>query len=313
MVDSTPHKSAMMRRRPRGERSVRADQALHGQGDGTTLADQPYDRRRLSYATTFDNGFQRRFIQAMELFTGKLKLLRLIRKFEAMGVPHGQEFWSRALKVMGIDLITPQDEIENIPATGPLVIVANHPHGLVDGMVLGELIGKQRTDYKILTRNLLTGVAEIEQFMIPVPFAHQEDALQLNLDMRKAAMDHLADGGCIVIFPSGVVASSDTAFGPVIEREWNPFTAKMIQRSKATVVPVFFPGQNSRWYQIANSISATIRQGLLLFEVRHALNKPQRPVVGAPISPDVLSEWSGNPRGFVAWLREQTLALKSKV
>lgn len=303
----------MMATRPRGGRAAQRADQLQGQGDGTALEDQPYDRRRLSYATTFENGFQRRTIQVMELFTGKLRLLRLIRKFEAMGVPHGQEFWSRALAVMGIELVTPENEIANIPATGSLVIVANHPHGLVDGMVLGELIGRVRTDYKILTRNLLTGVAEIEQFMIPVPFAHQEDALQLNLDMRKAAMDHLAAGGCIVLFPSGVVASSDTMFGPVIEREWNPFTAKMIQRSKATVLPIYFPGQNSRWYQMANQISATIRQGLLLFEVRHALNKPQRPVVGKPIGPDVLPEWSGNQRGFVAWLREKTLALKSQI
>lgn len=313
MVESTPHKSVMMRRRPRRNAAAQAEPAFRGQGDGTTLADQPYDRRRLSYATTFDNAFQRHVIQTMEFFTGKLKLLRLIRRFEAMGVPHGQGFWGQALGVMGIDLTTPQAEIDNIPAEGPLVIVANHPHGLVDGMVLAELIGRRRTDYKILVRNLLTGVAEIEQFMIPVPFAHQEDALQLNLDMRKAAMDHLADGGCIVLFPSGVVATSETMFGPVIEAEWNPFTAKMIQRSKAAVLPIYFPGQNSRWYHMANRVSATIRQGLLLFEVRHALNKPQRPVVGEPMAAESLSEWSGNQRGFVAWLREKTLGLSEKV
>ncbi|WP_193139810.1 MULTISPECIES: lysophospholipid acyltransferase family protein [unclassified Meridianimarinicoccus] len=270
----------------------------------------PYDKRKLSYASTFDNGFQTTLIKSMEWATGKLTLLRLIRQFEREGVPMGQAFWRKALATMGIELTTPEDQIRRIPAEGPVIIVANHPHGLVDGMVLAELIGRVRQDYKILTRSLLTGVEEIREFMIPVPFPHEPDALQQNLEMRRRSMDHLADGGVIVLFPSGVVASSDTLMGPAVERDWNPFTAKMIQRSKAKVVPVFFPGQNSRAYQIANQMSATLRQGLLIHEVVHALNKPQRPVVGPPFDDEAIRVWGSNPRGFVAWLREQTLALR---
>ena len=272
-----------------------------------------YDRRNLSYANTFTNPFKRLSIQIMELFTGKLHLLYLIRKFERGGVQFGQGFWKDALDVMGIELQTPQEQLDRIPKTGPVIVVANHPHGLVDGMVLAETIGRVRTDYKILTRSLLTGVNAIDQFMIPVPFPHEEDALQQNLEMRRKAMEHLKDGGVIVLFPSGVVAASDTWFGPAIEKEWNPFTAKMIQRSGASVVPIFFPGQNSRAYQIANQISPTIRQGLLIYEVRHALYKPQAPVVGDPFDADEIKQWGSNPRGFVAWLREQTLSLKSQV
>jgi putative hemolysin len=297
---------------PDGQAETSGDPApaLRGQGDGGNLADQPYDGRRLSYATTFTNPVQVRVIQTMEALTGRMRLLRLIRRFEAMGVPHGQAFWSQALGVMGIELATPPEEIARIPREGPLVITANHPHGLVDGMVLAEMIGRVRTDYKILTRSLLTGVGEIEQFMIPVPFAHEPDALAQNLQMRKRAMAHLADGGVIVLFPSGVVAASRTLFGPAVEREWNPFTAKMIARSGAAVLPVYFPGQNSRWYQMANQVSATLRQGLLLHEVVHALNKPQRPRVGHPIPPGEIAARSGNTRAFMAWLREQTLALR---
>ena len=308
LVDTTPNR---LRRNAQQVAPRPQRQLLGGQGDGGNLSDQPYDRRRLSYASTFPNPIQQRTIQAMELFTGKLPLLRLIRKFEAMGVPHGQAFWAQALGVMGIELTTPAEEIARIPREGPLVITANHPHGLVDGMVLAELIGRVRTDYKILTRSLLTGVGEIDMFMLPVPFAHDPDALQQNLEMRKRAMDHLGDGGAIVLFPSGVVASSETMFGPAIEAEWNPFTAKLIQRSGAQVLPIKFPGSNSRWYQIANRISPTIRQGLLLFEVRHALNKPQRPIVGEPLSPDEIKQWAGNPRGFMTWLRDRTLALET--
>ena len=240
-----------------------------GQGDGTDLADQAYDRRRLSYATTFTNPFQQKAIQAIEVATAKFHLLRKIRKFEAMGVPHGQPFWAQALGVMGIELTTPPEEIARIPKEGPLVVTANHPHGLVDGMVLAELIGRVRQDYKILTRSLLTGVGEIDQFMIPVPFAHDPDALDKNLEMRRLAMQHLKAGGVVVLFPSGVVASADTFMGPAVERPWNVFTSKLIVRSGATVLPIRFTGQNSRMYQIASLVSPTIRQGFraIAFEI----------------------------------------------
>lgn len=271
----------------------------------------PYDKRKLSYAHSFDNMLQANTIRVMEWFTGKITLLRKIRKFEREGVPRGQAFWAQALRHMGIELDLPAADLARIPATGPLIVVSNHPHGLVDGMVLAEVIGRVRTDYKILTRNLLTGVEEITEFMIPVPFPHEDNALAKNLEMRRSAMDHLGAGGTIALFPSGSVASSDTAFGPVVEGEWNPFTAKLIQRSGARVLPIFFPGANSRAYQIANQISPTLRQGLLLHEVVHAMNRAQSPVIGSIIERDEIEAWAGNPRGFVAWLRERTLALKT--
>src|SRR5690606_14175153 len=117
-------------------------------------------------------------------------------------------------------------------------------------------------------------------------------------------------GGVVALFPSGVVATSATAFGPVEEAEWNVFTAKMIHRSGAQVVPIYFPGTNSRWYHVANALSATLRQGLLLHEVVHACRRPHRPVVGDAISALEAADWKARPREFMAWLRDRTLALK---
>jgi len=281
-------------------------------GQGATPPDHaPYDKRKLSYANTFTNPWKANTIRALEWATGKIPLIQLVRRFERAGVPDGQAFWPQALAHMRIDLQTPLEQIARIPRKGPVIVVANHPHGLVDGMILAEIIGRVRTDYKILTRSLLTGVKEITQFMIPVPFPHEENAREKGLAMRALAMEHLKTGGLIALFPSGVVAASETAFGPAVEAGWNPFTAKMIQRSGATVVPVYFPGQNSRAYQLANRISPTLRQGLLIHEVMHACGRPQSPVVGEPITPDMVRSWSGKQREFVAWLRETTLALKS--
>jgi putative hemolysin len=279
-------------------------------GPATGTVAKAYDKKRLSYAGTFTNPWKANTIRVIEWLTAKLKLLYLIRKFERKGAPYGQPFWPQALEIMGIDVRTPDDQVARIPATGPLVVVANHPHGLVDGMVMAELIGRVRTDYKILTRSLLTGIPEIAEFLIPVPFPHEANAREESLAMRNECMNHLKAGGVIVLFPAGKVAASETFFGPAIEAEWNPFTAKMVARSGATVLPMYFSGHNTRLYLIANKLSATLRQGLLLHEIKAALNKPQKPVIGHPLHPDEMREGLKNASGFLAWLREHTLALR---
>tara|TARA_R110002051_G_scaffold20631_3_gene55965 strand:- start:2876 stop:3754 length:879 start_codon:yes stop_codon:yes gene_type:complete len=270
-----------------------------------------YNRGSLTYSNTFDSPVKRNIIRGIELLTGKIRIARLVRRFEKMGTFKGQAFWRATLDVMGIDLLTPADQLARIPKTGPVIFVANHPHGLVDGMILADLIGRVRDDYRILTRSLLTGIDEdAASYMIPVPFPHEPEAQKKMVDMRRAAMDHLKAGGIVALFPSGVVASSDSMMGPAIEREWNVFTAKMIRTSGAAVVPCFFPGSNSRAYQMANRISATLRQGLLLHEIVHALNKPQKPVVGEPIDPVEITARVSDPRAFMAWLRAHTLGLQ---
>ena len=279
-----------------------------GETDNTI---EVYDRRTLTYANSFDDPWTATAIRVIEWFTGKITILRMVRKFERQNGEHrGQKFWKGALDVMGIDLTTPREQLVNIPKEGPVVVVANHPHGMVDAMILAELIGRVREDYRILTRSVLTGLDETAtSFMIPVPFPHDPEAQRKMVEMRAQAMDYLKKGGVVALFPSGVVSSSDTAFGPVIEREWNVFTAQLIRRSGARVVPIFFPGANSRWYQVANRVSAIWRQGLLLHEIVKSCNKPQSPVIGAPLTDEEMESLHSNPRGFMSWLRAHTLGL----
>ncbi|MFW8635020.1 lysophospholipid acyltransferase family protein [Cribrihabitans pelagius] len=270
-----------------------------------------YDRRTLTYANSFDDRWTALAIKAIEWCTGKISILRMVSKFERQNARYrGQKFWRGALNIMGIELQTPQAQIENIPADGPVVIVANHPHGMVDGMIFADLIGRRRLDYRILTRSVLTGLDEAAtSFMIPVPFPHDPEAQRKMVEMRGKAMAHLKAGGAVALFPSGVVMSSDSWFGPAEEREWNVFTAQLIRRSGARVVPIYFPGHNSRWYQIACRISPVLRQGLLLHEIVRSCNKPQKPVVGKPLTDAQMERLHSDPRGFMAWLREHTLAL----
>ncbi len=279
---------------------------------GATVNFSKYDRSAISYASTFEDPRKAAVIRTIEALTGKLTILRLVREFERRGAPQGQAFWRAALDVMGIEIQTPQYQLDRIPREGPVVVVANHPHGMVDGMIFADLIGRVRSDYRILTRSLLTAIDEVAgSYMIPVPFPHDPDAQRKYVEMRTSAMDFLDEGGVVALFPAGGVAASETFFGPAIEGEWNVFTAKMIRRSGASVLPIRFTGQNSRAYQIANQISPMLRQGLLLHEIVHALNKPQAPIIGEPLHPSDFEAWVSDPRGFMAWLRAHTLALES--
>ena len=227
-----------------------------------------YDMRRLSYSGTFTNPAKVLTIRAIEWTTAKVKLLSMIRSFERSGAPVGVAFWSKAIRHMGIRVDTPPEEIARIPKTGPVVVVANHPHGLVDGMIMAEMVSRVRGDFRILTRSLLTGIPEVEEFMIPVPFPHEPNARQLGLEMRDLTMAHLKNGGLVILFPAGKVAMSETWFGPAVEAEWNVFTHKIIRGSGATILPIHFTGQNSRAFLIANKLADTLRQGLLLYEIK---------------------------------------------
>ncbi len=311
-MDQSIEKMTPARNAGRHSDSERTQATATG-GQGTPedpVLNHTYSKRDLSYATTFDNKLQATFIRAMELFTGKLQVFRMIRKFERMGAPTGIEFWTGALKAMGIDVLTPQEQIDRIPKTGPVIVVANHTHGLVDGMIMAHLIGSVRSDFQILTRSVLTGLDQAaSSFLIPVPFPHEPDAQQKGKEMRAKALERLREGGVVALFPSGIVAASDTWFGPPVEAEWNVFTAQLIRKTGATVVPMRFRGGNTRAYNIANKISATLRQGLLIHEIVKACNKPASPTIGEPLTEDQLTRLKSDPRGFIAWLRNHTLTL----
>lgn len=295
-----------------------ADSAQDGDNSRTTQAGKKvgevYDRRTLTYANSFDHRWISLAIRSIEMVSGKLTVLRMVKKFEKQNVKfHGQKFWRGVLDVMGIELQTPAEQLRNIPTDGPVVVVANHPHGMVDGMILADLVGRVRQDYRILTRSVLTGLDEAAtSFMIAVPFPHDPEAQRKMVEMRAKAMAHLKEGGVVALFPSGVVMSSDSWFGPAIEAEWNVFTAQLIRRSGARVVPIFFPGSNSRAYQIANRISGVLRQGLLLHEIVRSCHRPQAPIVGKVLNDEQMAQLNSDPRGFMVWLRQHALSLGGK-
>lgn len=271
-----------------------------------------YKSRDITYAGTVPQRWGPPVIRTTEWFTGKLRILLMVREFERRGGAQGRAFWPVALDILRIRLTTPEAQIARIPATGPVVLVANHAHGMIDGIMMAELISRVRGDFQIISRELPTGVDDVvAAHLIPAPFPDDPDAQAKSLAMRAAAMQTLKDGGLIALFPAGVVATAASAFGPPVEARWNAFTAQLIRRSGARVVPLHFTSTNSRAYQIANRISPVLRQALMLHEIVHVSNADHAPVIGAPVPEADMARLDSDPRGFVTWLRDHTLSLKN--
>lgn len=220
-----------------------------------------------SYATPEDPALKRLLIRAIEGMTGQPYLKRLYNHHRAHPVP-GESFWAAALQRLEVTLNYNEQALARVPKTGSLVIVANHPFGVLDGLIISYLMSKVRSDFIVLTNAVLYQADEIRQHLLPIDFAETREALSTNLKTANAAKAHLMHGGCLVIFPAGGASTTPTPWSrEAVDAEWKNFAARLIIGTKCPVLPVFFAGQNSRLFQIASHISLTLRLSLFFKEV----------------------------------------------
>ena len=208
----------------------------------TQKGERSYDMRRLPMRER-SNPVRSASIRALEWLTAKVQLLRLIRSFEKSGAPHGAPFWPKAIRHMGIRIDTPASEIARIPAYWSCGRRANHPRAWSMAWSWPRLVNRVRSDFKILTRSLLTGIPEVEEFMIPVPFPHEDNAREPGLQMRDETMAHLKAGGVIILFPAGKVGDEPRLVGQGGRGRVEGSTHKIVKSSGATILPIYFPAR----------------------------------------------------------------------
>ena len=264
--------------------------------------------REISYASSAASRGGRAMIRVMENATGRIGL---IKRAEGYGdeVKQGRDFWSVMVERYGLRLDVIGGSLDNIPREGPLIVIANHPYGILDGLMLGHILSQARGDFRILAHRVFRKAEDINRIILPISFDDTKEALAQNIQTRKDALRFLADGGAIGIFPGGTVSTAARPFGRPMDPGWRNFTARMIAKSDATVVPLFFDGHNSRLFQMMSHVHTTLRMGLLIKEFRARINSPVRIVVGEPIPRETLAEHAGNPTAMMAFLRETTYAL----
>jgi putative hemolysin len=237
-----------------------------------------------SYAAPTDPPVKRKLIRLVEIATGQPTLKRLYLANQRDPRP-SESFWAAAVRSLALDVVYDEAALARLPRSGPAVFVANHPYGVLDGLVISWLVQKVRPDFVVLTNAVLMRAPEVREYVLPIDFSETPEAREINVRSRAAAREQLDKGGVVVVFPAGAVSTAPDRLGrrPAVDASWQPFVAQLIQRSKATVAPIWFGGQNSRLFQIASHISQTLRLSLLFHEVKSQIGATLPVAIGAPI------------------------------
>ena len=237
---------------------------------------------RLTYSQPEDPLARQLFIQSVEYLSGRGDLENRYNKVLSHN-PNPDNIWKLMVENLDLDLVFDHSLLKKIPVTGPLVFIANHPFGVVDGIVLGYLVSRLRTDFKFLVNAALCRDEILNQFFLPIDFALSREAQQTNIQTRKIALECIQRGEPVVIFPSGGVATAPKFWQKAEDLEWKQFVVKLVHKSKATVIPIYFYGQNSRLFQVASQLSQDLRLSLLLNEVRNKIGKKVHFEIGDPL------------------------------
>lgn len=254
----------------------------------------------------------RALIAAIENMTGRPGLLRMAAGYQRDITPD-HDFWAVMFQRYQLRLEVSAGELQHIPTTGPLVCVANHPYGILDGLSFGRLMSMRRgADFKILANAVFCKAPEIASHILPVDFAGTREAQAINLNTRKQALAYLAQGGAIAIFPGGAVSTAARPFGPALDPYWKTFTAKLISHTGAQVVPLFFDGSNNRLFQIASHLSLTLRLALLIDQFNRRVGTSVSVRIRAPLSAAEMAPYRGDPKAMMDFLRRETYALSGR-
>jgi putative hemolysin len=259
-----------------------------------------------SYAAPEDAPLKRCIIRLIERMTGQPRLKRIYLQYrQDRGAAN---FWEEALSRLRLRLAFDPAALAQWPATGPLVIVCNHPFGVIDGVAICAVTARIRSDFRILTNAVLTKAEEIRGHLLPVDFAETREALRTNLQSRALARAHLAAGGCLIVFPAGGVSTTPSLWhSKAVDAEWKSFTGRLILGAKAPVAPLYFKGQNSRLFQIASHLHQTLRLSLLFKEVHDRMGSDIHMRPGPVIAFEEIAHLT--PAALMAELRARTYGL----
>ncbi|WP_298969846.1 lysophospholipid acyltransferase family protein [uncultured Roseobacter sp.] len=271
---------------------------------------RPRSARDISYSFSAETKGGRALIRVMENSTGRLRLIKRARGYEDE-VAAGRDFFDVMVERYGLTLETVSGSLDLIPRDGPLIMIANHPYGILDGLMMGHILARTRGDFRILANSVFRKAEDLNRIILPISFDTTKEAMALNIATRKTALDYLSNNGAIGIFPGGTVSTAARPFSRPMDPGWRSFTARMIAKSGATVVPLYFDGHTSRLFQIASHMHSTLRMGLLIKEFRKRVDTPVKVAIGQPIGRDVLEPLAKDGKAMMDFLRKATYELST--
>lgn len=251
----------------------------------------------LSYANAGQPPLKRWFIRSVEGLSGRDRYARLYDIWRREIAPSRRDIFTRMLGLIDIGLeVGGQWPPAELPQA-PLVIIANHPFGIGDGIAALSLAERLGRPFRVMIHADLLKIPEMAPYSLPIDFAETKEALRNNIAVREEALRLLKQGVTIVVFPAGGVATAPRGFGRAQDLPWKMFPARLIQEARAHVIPIHFSGQNGRLFHLvsgpmglgpedgrlahlAAKISLTMRTSLLLREFAKLSGRSIRARVG---------------------------------
>ena len=230
----------------------------------------------LSYASKVEHNFaQRLVIKTIERVTGKKKLEKLYSQYEnKQNDP--RMFWSDMLRIMNIKFNNKSKNKIYIPSEGSLIVIANHPFGIIDGLILCSIVARVRSDFKIMTHETLKFLPQLEEYILPVDFSGKEKlTVKFNLKTANKAKAHLQNKGVLILFPAGGVSVAKSLKSEAEDEEWKTFPAKLAHQTKSNILPIYFDGKNGILFHLfASKIkSSTLKYSSYIHETRKKMGK----------------------------------------
>ena len=230
----------------------------------------------ITYASNSEHNFaQRLVIKTIERVTGKRKLENIYKSYSDNNTDP-KLFWSSVLDIMNITITDKSENSLSIPKSGPLLIISNHPFGIIDGLILCSLASKVRDDFMIMTHETLKLIPELDKFILPIDFSGtSKDAIKNNIETTKKAKKHLINEGLLIIFPSGSVSIAKSLKTEAQDDDWKLFTAKLIHQTKSDVLPIYFDGKNGFLFHLfaAKIKNQTLKYSSYIHETRRKIGK----------------------------------------
>ena len=203
---------------------------------------------------------QRPFIRGAEHLLGLRRCQKLYEKITDCST---ETFAGLALRQLDVTYQLSDHDRSRIPASGPCILIANHPYGGIEGLALIDVLNKIRPDFKVMANYILARIPQLRPQLICVDPFGGEAAAGRNLVPLRQSLNWLRQGGLLVIFPAGEVSSRHATGQGVTDPPWNSALPRLARMSGAPVLPVFFTGHNGRIFQLAGRIHPRLRTAML--------------------------------------------------
>ena len=245
----------------------------------------------LSFAADLP-AWQQKIVSLIETGIGKRHLLDIYRGL--IDRHTGPEtFWDDLLESLELKISSYRRGMEAIPKSGPLVVVANHPFGLMDGASICWMVSQIRKDFKVILWDVFRQNNHGQGYFLSLDLTEDnKEARRQNLIVRRQAIQNLKDGQVVIIFPSGGAERPSSLFGPPYETPWFRFTEKMVTGSGAPVLPIFVHGHNSRAFHMASHMSEIARRAMFIHEIKRGIGSEVTLTIGDIIAPVTIKNWA---------------------